>query len=301
MNVFSYVKTLAGSFGKNAVITEIATVRDELNNVVLPFFKTNLSFLQNSETTIQSGTYKRDRDTFIRAIVDAGYLRGNSLFVMQNKILLNCLEILNWIEGYFSKDKSVEINRDSIDLSKATALQMLAAINFCSRYTRAWLELIISAETNARSMLGDEVGMTPLQIKYLNENRDAFARIMGILSTPIRDIEKAIAAIPDIIVSESNPSVVAAVSGTKADPFKFNLIQSKWDIFYLFGMISTDYSVYRYKATKEEAALLQMKIHRLKAKLEMKDDPRLASIIEKNQAELDKLRGKLRKKEEELL
>lgn len=301
MNIFEYVKKFAKSVGKPNILDEVSTTRDELVNYTLPLFAKNLEWLRRNDRDLTSQAYQRDRDELIKDFSRSGYLRPSNPFEMIYKSLNNSLSILDYLEGFFNKSLEADVTAASITISKSNAFQLLDLIAFASKYTRAWLDLILSAESNTRNQLAGELSLTQGQIKYLGENRDAYGRAISILATPVKEIEVIFAAFPEIVISEANARAVSATQAAgKVDPFRFNLIQSRWDPSYLIGMIVTDYQVYRYKLAREEKEAIELRVLRLKKQLENKNDPSLAKIIEKREEQLDKLRGKIRAMEDDI-
>ncbi len=300
MNIFDYVKKIKKSVTKNNILDDINVTREEITNTTLDFLNKNIAWLSRTERDLQSQPYRRDRDDLIRDFGRTGYLRPTNPFDMVHKSLTNSLEILNWVEGYFNKTLHDDVTAASITIAKSNALQLLDLAAFTARYTRAWLELIISAETNSINKLNGEVGLTQQQIKYLGENRDAFGRAISILATPVKEIQKVFDAMPEVVILEANPKAVQATQGdARIDPLRLGLIQSKWDMTYLIGMVLTDFQVHRYKMAKEEKEMLELRILRLQRQMEGKEDPRLSDILNKRQGQLDKVRGKIKKMEDD--
>ena len=52
-------------------------------------------------------------------------------------------------------------------------------------------------------------------------------------------------------------------------------------------------------AAKEEKEMLELRILRLQRQMEGKEDPKLSDILNKRQGQLDKVRGKIKKMEDE--
>jgi hypothetical protein len=295
MNILEYAKRLTLRFTKNDVNASIDTISSELVNITLPLFEKRLAYFRRNDKEFLSEQYRRDRDAIIKDFSASGYLRVENPFDMIYKSLLNSAEILNFLKGYFDKNAATDITMSGLNITKTNALQLIDLIGFASTYSYAWLELVLSAETNNRNNITTAVDLTPLMIKYLGDNRAAFGQTISVLATPVKVIEKLFEEIPDIIVSENGYKATTAVLGNKVDPLRLNLIQSKFDPFYLWGMISTDYYVNRYKAAKENAEFLELKILRLERLLKNEQDPKLADIIEKRKGQLDKIRGKMAK------
>lgn len=301
MNIFEYVKKFAKNVGKSQILVEINVTRDELNNTTLNILGNTLDWVRRDDSKLLSQAYRRDRDDLIKDFGRSGFLRPANPFEMLYKSMTNAVDILNFVEGYFTKNLSEDVTASSITISKANALQLLDLVGFATRYTRSWIELIMSAETNHHAQVLGLPQITPAQIKFLSDNRDAFGRAISILATPVKQIEKMMESIPEIVIAEANPKAIQATQGNdRVDPMRLGLVQSKWDPFYLMGMMTSDYQVHRYKVAKEEQEMLELRVLRLKRQLENKDDPKLSQILEKRQGQLDKVRGKLKRMEDDL-
>lgn len=301
MNIFEYVSKFAKNIGKSQILVEINVTRDELNNTTLNILNNSLEWVRRDDSKLISAAYRRDRDDLIKDFGRTGYLRSSNPFEMVFKSLTNALELLTFVEGYFTKNLHDDVTAASITLSKANALQLLDLIGFATRYTRSWIEIILSAESNHHSQVMGLPQITQQQIKFLSDNRDAFGRAIAILATPVKQVEKMMDQIPEIVIAEANPKAIQATQGNdRVDPLRMGLVQSKWDPIYLMGMVVSDFQVQRYKVAKEEQEMLELRILRLKRQLDNKDDPKLSDILDKRQGQLDKVRGKLKRMEDDL-
>lgn len=299
MNIFEYVKNWKKGVTKNQLIDEITVTRDELSNLTIDFFDKSAAFLRRDDRILKSQLYQSERDNLISDFTRTGFLRGKNPIDMVYHSLVNSLEILGYVEGYVEKRVTMEINGSSLTLSDASILQLLDLIGFTSRYARIWARTILSAESNHLNQLAGELDITPYQIKWLGENRDAFGRSVALLATPVKQIQSLIDGMPEVVIMESNPRALQATQGEgRIDPLKLNLIASKWDPIYLWSVWRSDRQVQRYKAAKEEKEILEMMCLRLERQIQGKDDPRLHDIYQKRLAQLEKLQGKLKDMED---
>lgn len=299
MNIFDYVKNWKKGVSKNQILDEISVTRDELTNVTISFFEGAGTLLRRDDTILNSQLYKSERDNLIADFTRSGYLRGKNPIEMVYRSLSNALDILGFIENYVDNRVSVELNGASLNIADTSVMQLLDLVAFTSRYSRMWMQVILSAESSHLNQLVGELEITPYQVKWLAENRDAFGRSVSLLATPVKEIQKIIDTIPEVVISEANPRALQATQGqNRIDPLKLGFIASKWNPIYLYGIWSTDRQVQRYKTAKDDKEVLEMMCLRLERQLQGKDDPRLNSILEKRIAQLDKLKGKLKDMED---
>lgn len=299
MNILEYVKQLKKRFTKTDVNSAIDTVTAELTNITIPLLADKAAWLVKNDSDVTSNFYRSDRDSIMADFAKSGYLRKSNPFAMLLESLRNSLEILTYLKGYFDKQAGEDMSGESITISTSNALQLLDLTAFVSTYTRCWMDVILSAESNHRNNITEELNLTQSMFIYLGDNRANFGTAVSILATPVEKIEKLFAAIPEVVIAETNPKAIVGTLGQdRVDPLRMNLVQSKWDPIYFIGMVLSDYSANRYKTAKEEAAFIELRIARLKKQMEQKDDPHLAMIIEKRQGQLDTYRGKLKKMED---
>ncbi len=299
MNIFEYVKQLKKRFTKTDVNAAIDTINSELVNITIPLVADKAAWLVKDDSDLLSTFYRNDRDSLMADFAKSGYLRKSNPFTMLLQSLRNSVEVLAYLKGYFDKVQGEDMSGDSITITTSNALQLIDLVAFTSRYTRAWLDVILSAESNSRNNVTEELNLTQAMFVYLGDNRANFGTAVSILATPVEKIEKMFTAIPEVVIAETNPKAISGSLGQdRVDPLRLNLVQSKWDPFYFIGMILSDYNAKVYKTAKEEAQFLELRIARLKKQLEQKDDPHLAMIIEKRQGQLDAKRGKIKQMED---
>ena len=299
MNIFEYVKTLKKRFTKTDVNSAIDTITAEMTNITIPLLADKAGWLVKHDGDLLSTFYQNDRDALIADFSKSGYLRKASPFAMLLASLKNSVEILTFLKGYFDKQQGEDMSGDSVTISTSNALQLLDLVAFTSTYTRAWLDVILSAESNNRNGVTEIMNLTQGMIVYLGDNRANFGIAVSILATPVDKIEKLFEAIPEVVIAETNPKAVSGALGQdRTDPLRLNLVQSKWDPIYMINMVLTDYAAKRYKTAKEEAQFIELRIARLKKQMENKDDPHLSMIIERRQGQLDAYRGKIKQMED---
>lgn len=299
MNNFEYGKNFKKGVTRNQLLDEINVTRDELINNTLEVFEKTLKVLRRDDSILNSQLYQSERDNLISDFSRSGFLRGKNPIEMVYQSLDNAKSILGYVENYVDQRVVTEVSQSSLTLVDANVFQLLDFIAFASRYARYWMQVIISAESNHLNQLAGELDVTPYQIQWLGENRDAFGRVISLLATPVKQIEGLLDNMPEIIIAEANPRALQATQGDKRiDPLKLGFVVSKWNPIWLYGIWKTDRQVQRYKTAKEDKEVLEMMVMRLERQLQGHDDPRLHQIYLKRLAQLEKERGKLKEMEE---
>lgn len=281
------------------VIENVGVTRDELINNTIPPVEKLIKAIPDARD-YGSQTFELYNQAILRELSGA---RNGLMFHPILEALRNGVEVLSFVDAQLSADFSDNVTQSSITLTRATTLQLLDTVNFVARYTRRLCDVIFIAETNKKVVPdGNELaGVTAAEIEFLASGRDRYIRSLKIIAKPIGSIEDAYKQIPEVVVADMKSGVISALHGNdKMDPLQFGLIQSKADPIWVLGNIYVQYQARRYKTAKEEKAILELRIERYKAILANKPDPKMASIIEKREAELDRMRGQLAKMEADL-
>lgn len=299
MKILDYVRQLKSNFELKGIKEDLSTTRDELTNATIPVIEDiekKLGAL--TEVNAVSETY----GLYFRALQSAQSsrnIRGN-LFTPILLRLRNARDILDYAEVYLDNNLNEDVTSVTLSLRTANVMQLLSVIAFFSRYTRRLADLILRAETaKVMDVKADELeGMTQAELNYLSGYRTSYIAAIDMLALPAKEIERLIENIPEIVVSEVRSESALNVQGRdKVDPLRFGLVESKADVFWLWAINRAEYQAERYHTAKYEKEMLELRIARYKRNYEKNPDPKLASTIEKREAELDLRRAKLAKME----
>lgn len=299
MNILEYVKTIKKRFTKTDVNAAIDTISAELTNITIPLLTDSAAWLVKDDTVALSTFYRNERDSLMSDFSKSGYLRKSNPLAMLTQSLNNTVNVLSFVKAHLAKQVGDDMSAESVTIAESNALQLVDLAAFVSQYTRVWFDVVLSAEANNRNQVVEKQGLTQAVMVYLGDNRANFGNAVSILATPVDKIEKLFANIPEVVIAEVNPKAIMGTLGNdRVDPLQLNLVQSKWDPIWFISVIHSDFAASRYKTAKEEAAVIELRIARLKKQIEQKDDPRLAQIIERRQGQLDTLRGKMKRMED---
>lgn len=299
MKIIEYVRQLKSNFELKGIKEDLSTTRDELSNATIPVIEDIEKKLgQLNESNAKSETYA----LYFRALQSAQSsrnIRGN-IFTPVLLRLRNARDILDFAEVYLDNNLNEDVTSAALSLRSANVMQLLNVIAFFSRYTRRLADVILRAETaKAMDEKADELqGMTQAELNYLSDYRVSYVAAIDMLALPAKEVERLVENIPEITVSEVRSESALAVHGRdKVDPLRFGLVESKADPFWLWALNRAEYQAERYHTAKYEKEMLELRIARYKRNYEKNPDPKLASTIEKREAELDLRRAKLAKME----
>lgn len=301
MNPIKYVQGLMSKksgLNNERITSQVNSVRDTIVNQTIP---------QADKITRKlagDGVFSSEVfHLYSNAIRDGVHtnLRGN-MFVIIKAALDASVNTLALIDKFIASDFQTETSATALTLSKANVVQLLDTVNLVGTYSRSLMDVVLAAEENRLVGEGrrELEGITESEIQYLAQARDAYIRGLNIILTPTDRIEDKINAIPEIVVSEIRSSAMTSVHGDdKVDPLRFGLFESKADPIWLIGNMWIQYQYNRYMAAKETAAVIDLRIDRIRAMLDKKPNPHLARVLVKREGQRDLLRAKVKKMERE--
>lgn len=299
MNPIKFVTGLISKksgLNNERITSQVNSVRDSIVNQTIPQAD-KITRKLAGDSVFDSEVYKLYNET-IRNGVQTN-IRGN-MFVIIKAALDASVTTLSLIDKFIASDFKTETNVAGLTLAKANVIQLLDTVNLVGTYSRSLMDVVLAAEENRLVGEGrrELEGVTEAEVQYLAQARDAYIRGLNLVLTPADRIEDKINAIPEIVVSEIRSAAVTSVHGDdKLDPLRFGLFESKFDPIWLIGNMWIQYQYNRYMAAKETAAVIDLRIDRIRSILDKKPNPHLAGVLVKREGQRDLLRGKVKKME----
>jgi hypothetical protein len=297
MNIIKFVKDLLPTTERNAVRSSLVNATQEFNRFNKPQFKEaghNFGSLQFKSPWALAFEKDLEKVTTVKS-------RGNAIALLDainTSIEPLFGDLANLLDEYFSEDFSNE----SITIQRYNILQFIEAIMLYVEYSRRWLIVTLRKENNltAKAVNGENDGILPYDLTYLAENRDAFLKVVKIISGKIKDLPKMIEDLPEYTVSSTQGAGSIARNQRDIDPFGFGFISTRMNPIFYLRMQRAKVQVAKLQAAELEAQELEFRILALRASLDGKPDAKkeaLANALEDKQ--LNPLREKIAKWTEE--
>lgn len=289
-------------FVKNMLpVTERAAIRSSLTNTTQEFTRFNKPLFK--EATAEFGSLRFKSSWVIGFEKDlekvAGVRsRGNSIALLDainTAIEPYFAELANLLDEHFGEDFSNE----SITVQRYNILQLIEAFMLYVEYSRRWLIVTIRKENNlaVKSVGGENDGILGYDLEWLASNRDAFLKVVKIISGKIKDLTKIIDNLPDYTITQSGS---LARNDHDIDPLGFGFIADKMNPALYIRMRRAQIQISKLQAAELESQELEFRILALRASLNGKPDAKkeaLANALEDKQ--LTPLRMKIAKWVEE--
>lgn len=297
MNILKFIKELLPT-------TERATVRSSLVNTTQEFTRFNKPLFKEATKEFGSLSFKSpwcvafEKDLEKVAGVRS---RGNSIALLDAVNLVvepMFANLANMLDEYFTED----FTNESITVQRYNVLQMIEAVILYTDYSRRWLIVTLRKENNlsVKAVNGENDGILPYDINWLADNRDAFLKVVKILSSKNKDFTKIVESLPDFTINTR--SGLGARDERDFDPMGFGFISTDMNPFFKIRMARARYQIVKLQVAELEAQELEFRLLALRASLNGKPDAKkeaLANALEDKQ--LNPLREKIAKWNEEYL
>lgn len=295
MRTPNYLASLLPSFATETVLEDCRITRGEIKDITLPAYHAAVPLLKGWK-------YKTDA-----IVADMGQFRriikGNDDFVVAvEKSFKTILENLDIVEDMVTKTFNQEVAGSGVTYLKSNLLQFVECVAFVSKYARKYLIYIYVMETSHFTDSNTTVAesLTPAEIEWLRANFVSFCTALNVTSTAPMSVRKAIADIPDIVVTADNAQTLGSTMGeNKIDPFQMRLIPVWLNPIYHVGMFVAEWQSSRYKAAQEELKLIQLRKLNLERLSQGKPDAKLQKEISYMESRIQGLNYKLAKMEKD--
>lgn len=296
LSIGKYVASLLPSFEKGQVEEDLRVLKEELSENTLPPYEAAADFFKHERFA------SKDNEEFDRTFTR----QAKNVQVVMDKYpvticaaLTRALDTVNMLETKVDDLFNRDVASDGLTYSRANMLRLIEVIGFAARYAR---KLLLWTYANEKQAMGKTVSdpFTKAEIDWLKANRQAFFASIITISRKSKDVETALANIPNMVVVPNEVSVAAQTVGpNKLDPLQMGIIPIQLNPIYHIRMAVAEYQAGRYKAGQEEKRALEYRLVALKELKEGKHDAKLDQNIEYTENRLKKLNAKLAKMEED--
>ena len=297
MKAEDYLRSLLPEFDRERVMEDIRITISELRNTVLPMYKDADKFLGKHQ-------WQNERSKGLAAVfgnivkIRKGGMISTIYYCLQN-MQVNLSEVERIIERTYVED----IATAGLTYRKSQVLQFTEAISFVSRFSLRLLNYLYACET---AMFDEQASvddaLTPADIDWVEGSFQHYCNAINAVSLPVKDIEKAINEIPDIVITEENVKHIEATVGNgKTDPLKMGFIPIWLNPIYHIRMAYSEWQTNRYHAAKQQIRCLQLRKSHLESLMNGKPNAKLQKEIDyiedriqkylKSNAEMEKRYG----------
>lgn len=297
MKILDYVKSLLPTFKRDTVLEDCRLTHTEIKEHTAPSYAAAAELL--GKWKFKSPELEKPLGIFSRMVSKGS---KDNIIVVINKSFKTILDNLTVVEKLIEKTYNEEVAGGGFTYQKANLLQFIEATTFVSKFARKFLIYVYICESAQYEESADSVkeSLTPFEIEWLENNFVAFCTAFNAVTTPTDKVESALGNIPDIVITEENASTIPVTMGAaKVDPLQMGLIPIWMNPIYHVGMFIAEWQASRYKASKEEVRLLQLRKLNLEKLADGKPDAALQKEIKYMEERIQNLNFKITKMEKE--
>lgn len=297
MNLKDFMMSLLPSFAKESVLDDCQITATEIKDYTKLAYQQAVPLYHNWK--FKSADVLADFETFDRMVKGKN---GDNPIETIFKGFDNVLHNLQDCAVLIDKTYSQEIAGGGFTYQKANLLQFVEACAFVSKYARKFLMLVNIRETvemaNSDEQSSEQIKVTdslaPAEIEWLRMNLVSFCTLFNVTTGEPNNVRKAIAEIPDVVITAENAETLAATIGDKKiDPFEMKLIPVWLNPIYHVRIRIAEWQTTRYKAAKEELQLLQLQKLAMQKQSEGKPDAHLQKQIKYMEGRIQGLNYKI--------
>lgn len=280
MNAFDYVKSLLPSFGQDHILDDLARLRAETNDVLLPSLSQAESTFEG--VTLKSAYAKGIENTLKRRFADHG--PRATLFSILDEVYKGVPAQLATLDKLVESSFAKDVAKETLSYRKANTLRYIETLNFSVQYAIRMLVRVIRMEGGAEGE--HEASLHAAEKQHLDANYMAWLDTLTLIDQKPEALEEHIASIPEIGVADG---VEGAIDAKKLDPMKQNFINPVWNPIYHIRMRNAEKTVADINRAKEERKLVELRLMEYKTRQGGKHDPAVEQQIEKIEERLKKL------------
>jgi hypothetical protein len=228
--------------------------------------------------------------------LEVGLTGRQSMITSIYLALENTLKVLDLI---VEKGKVIYSDNEAsmgLTFQKATILRIVTVADFANKYSLDLLNYIYTVEAQATKGGEGIEDISKAEEEQLVSQFQDFCLSINVLKVDMGSLEKALAELPDAVVSEmTERTFISTIGSKKLDPFQVRNFSVRKNPFYVFGMMIAERQEKKYKVKKETVELLQLRLLHLQKLRDKTQDASLDKEINYYQNRVTSLNHELEK------
>ena len=291
MNFYNFVKSLFPTFKRDALIDSVIEIRKSVMEHSVQAYRSadqawgSTAFVSKQAKAMEK-TYR----------LEVGLTGRQSMITSIYLALENTLKVLDLI---VEKGKVIYSDNEAsmgLTFQKATILRIVTVADFANKYSLDLLNYIYTVEAQATKGGEGIEDISKAEEEQLVSQFQDFCLSINVLKVDMGSLEKALAELPDAVVSEmTERTFISTIGSKKLDPFQVRNFSVRKNPFYVFGMMIAERQEKKYKVKKETVELLQLRLLHLQKLRDKTQDASLDKEINYYQNRVTSLNHELEK------
>lgn len=299
MDIPAFLRNILPSFSRNDVLDKIRNIGQKIAKIVRPSYDLTIETID--EANFKSNFSKSVAKDFQTALPVNMKSERKPVTRFLPKALANAQILLDLLEQYVGKNITANVHIEGVSYQKATVLRLIELLDFFADYSIRHLSYAVASETNIEDYgRPDGLAFTPDELRFLENNRGAWIKLMSILQEDPKGSIKKIAEIPEIILGDMDIASVPALAGASADPLHLGLIPVASNIFRWVGLRVAHWEVDRYERALQEKRVIELRLESRRMRLAGNPDAATEAIVANYENELVHIRDKIKDMERKM-
>lgn len=299
MDIPAFLRNILPSFSRNDVLDKIHSIGQKIMKILSPSL--DLANETLDESHFKSNFSKSVAKDFRMAL--PANLRSETRPVTRflPKAIKNAQLLLEQIEQYAGRNLTASIHIEGISYQKATVLRLIELMDFFVDYSIRHLSYVVASETNIEDYgRPDGLAFTPDELRYLENNRGIWIKMIAMLQEDPKVAMKKVADIPEIVLGDMDVASVPALAGAAADPLHLGLIPIASNIFRWVGLRVAHWEIDRYERALQEKRVIELRLESRRQRLAGNPDAATEAIVANYENELVLVRERIKDMERKM-
>lgn len=286
MQIAKFLSSVLPSFGRDRIETDLNMCSEEFNEYVLPVYK---SFEKAfSQYQFQSPALKSFEEVYRNSLETPNTGNGNFVSQQWSASIKFIPEKIGLIRGALENTPTGDFIREALNARQINVVQVSEILSFMVRFSRRFLNYVITVETNFLNGKEENNGLIPAEVEWINKYYSSYMVGLNFLRTKKGKVTELLDKVPDVLINKANSTEVQAMSGDSVDPFKMGFIPLALNPIYHIGLRVAEYQAARYHEAKYEEQAIANKIMYLQKRMNDQNDAKLEHVIDNYQKILNK-------------
>lgn len=298
MEIKQFLSSLSPTFERSRIVEDIETQSDVIRDLLAgPLKKLGHELMRDQKFAAPEALqFEELFKSKFPTLRNQNYF--SALLIIVETIGENLQYLERQVPVLFAKDVTTE----TITFRTASVIQLLDLSRFALDFAVTHVGYLMACETAARTGGDPHSTYVEPQLKFLKDNLINYVTALQVLYVPKREFATLLDNIPEITVDPQRVNIVQQTVGSrKLDPFKVGFISTRFNPIYAIRMGLAEYQDRRYKARKEEARMLQLRVLALQESLQGKQDAEVQSRLDYTSGRLQVLLAEISDMEKRFL
>lgn len=284
-----FLNSLLPTFKRSRVVTDVLRTREEIE-ALIPLYKEAAQVFSRGDFKTKEVT---DKIAVFSKVV--GGREASNPIVHIYKHLPVISENLRRVSELVDVVLTENVASTGMTYRQAVLLRYVDGAFLAAKYIRLFLLLTTAFESAQykENSIDPNESIPKADRDWLEKNCLDFSRAyLAVTGEPSQTTQK-IEDVPDIDISSSNTSFVASAHGNKVDPFRMGFIATNANPIYFVRMAIAEWEHKRYQASKNEVALLELRLMQMRKLQQKQPDARLEQQIVYMENRVQKLHAEI--------